>query len=63
MDEKVKKEGVLTLEDYQETVNQGKLISSDMVYKEAQNLAKKEANENSTIQTSTRSQPGGYTKS
>ena len=43
MDEKAKKEGVLTLEDYQETVNQGKLISSDVVYKEAQNLAKKEA--------------------
>ena len=43
LDEKAKKEGVLTLEDYQETVNQGKLISSDVVYKEAQNLAKKEA--------------------
>ena len=43
LDEKAKKEGVLTLEDYQETVNQGKLISSDKVYKEAQNLAKKEA--------------------
>ena len=43
LDEKAKKEGVLTLEDYQETVNQGKLNSSDVVYKEAQNLAKKEA--------------------
>ena len=43
LDEKAKKEGVLTLEDYQETVNQGKLISSDVVHKEAQNLAKKEA--------------------
>ena len=41
LDEKAKKEGVLTLEDYQETVNQSKLISSDMVYKEAQEFGKK----------------------
>lgn len=43
LDDNVKKRGVLTLRDFQETINQGKLISSDEVYKEAQNLAKKEA--------------------
>ncbi|MGB2057503.1 MAG: SulP family inorganic anion transporter [Flavobacteriaceae bacterium] len=43
LDDNVKKRGVLTLRDFQETINQGKLISSDAVYKEAQNLAKKEA--------------------
>lgn len=43
LDDKAKKEGVLTLKEFQETVNQGKLILSDDVYKEAQNLAKKEA--------------------
>ena len=43
LEDKVKKRGVLTLRDFQETVDQGQLISSDAVYKEAQNLAKKEA--------------------
>ena len=43
LDDNVKKRGVLTLRDFQETINQGELISSDEVYKEAQNLAKKEA--------------------
>ena len=43
LEDKVKKRGVLTLRDFQETVDQGELISSDAVYKEAQNLAKKEA--------------------
>ena len=43
LEDNVKKRGVLTLRDFQETVDQGELISSDAVYKEAQNLAKKEA--------------------
>ena len=43
LEDNVKKRGVLTLRDFQETVDQGELISSDAMYKEAQNLAKKEA--------------------
>lgn len=43
LEDNVKKRGVLTLKDFQETVDQGELISSDAMYKEAQNLAKKEA--------------------
>ncbi len=43
LEDEAEKEGILNLEDYQETVDKGKLISSEELLKESQNLAKKDA--------------------